>query len=350
MENDARFDQSSHRGIYRDVRRSVTHLTRLLSISLFLASLLTPCALFAHTSDQEALKVVQVAWPQTGEVRWFASDGTYEDYVTPNINNTEQEYAGRITLPSAATISSFGACMVNTGAFSEFASITLRLYADDYGKPADDPFFEAAGSITFPSGQSTCPYVFQSIQVPRTLWVSVVYNSFINGELKLEADTNGFGDKLMNRQGSYALWSDIWNINGASLFVAFPASGGGTDACVNDLSNGVVCLIDGRFEITGTWTGWSNPPTQPLIWTPVEDINATAGFQNNPSGIQIVMRVANGCSISGTWWIWLGGFTDAGWDITVRDTATGISKTYNRNRSGGNFPTTTRDMETFPCD
>jgi hypothetical protein len=112
-----------------------------------------------------------------------------------------------------------------------------------------------------------------------------------------------------------------------------------------------VCLRDGRFEFTGTWTDFANPPnTKPLIWTPVEDINATAGFQTNPTGIQIVMRVANGCNLTGTWWIWLGGFTDAGWNITVRDTITGKQRTFSKSRQAGVFPTTTRDSTTFTCD
>jgi hypothetical protein len=135
------------------------------------------------------------------------------------------------------------------------------------------------------------------------------------------------------------------------LSATLQQTGGGGGSCVQDLENGVVCLRNGRFEFVGTWTDFSNPPvTQPLIWTPVEDINATAGFQNNPSGIQIVMRIADGCRLTGTWWVWLGGFTDAGWNITVRDTVTGEIQTFPRNRQSGSFPTTIRDMTTFSCN
>jgi hypothetical protein len=127
--------------------------------------------------------------------------------------------------------------------------------------------------------------------------------------------------------------------------------GGGGGSCVQDLDGGVVCLRNGRFEFIATWTDFANPPvTRPLIWTPVEDINATGGFQNNPSGIQIVMRVADGCRQTGTWWVWLGGFTDAGWDIRVRDTVTGKQRTFIKARQGGVFPTTLRDSTTFTCN
>jgi lysyl endopeptidase len=127
--------------------------------------------------------------------------------------------------------------------------------------------------------------------------------------------------------------------------------GGGGGSCVQDLDEGVVCLRNGRFEFVGSWTDFANPAnTRPLIWTPVENINATAGFQNNPSGIQIVMRVADGCSLTGTWWVWLGGFTDAGWNITVRDTVTGNQRNFSKPRQGGVFPITTRDSTTFSCN
>jgi len=141
------------------------------------------------------------------------------------------------------------------------------------------------------------------------------------------------------------------NLGVRTAWQGFDPGGGEPPACENDLDGGVVCLRDDRFEITATWTDFSNPAqTQPLIWTPVEDINATGGFQNNPSGIQIVMRIADSCANTGKWWIWLGGFTDAGWDITVRDTVTETEQTYTRERNGGVFPTTERDATTFSCN
>jgi hypothetical protein len=140
-------------------------------------------------------------------------------------------------------------------------------------------------------------------------------------------------------------------ITNPSAVLVITDDDGGTGPCVQDLENGVVCLRAGRFELSGTWTDFSDPPvTLPLIWTPVEDINATAGFQNNPTGIQIVMRVADGCQLTGSWWVWLGGFTGAGWNIRVRDTVSGMQATYTKPPNGTEFPTTERDMETFICE
>ena len=153
--------------------------------------------------------------------------------------------------------------------------------------------------------------------------------------------------------GTYTIEATTYSsaITGSFSLSLTNLGGGGGGVCAQDLNNGVVCLRNGRFEFTAMWTDFANPPkTQPLIWTPVEDINATGGFQNNPSGIQIVMRVADGCSLTGTWWVWLGGFTDAGWDIRVRDTVTGKQRTFTKPRQGGVFPTTLRDSTTFTCN
>jgi hypothetical protein len=167
-------------------------------------------------------------------------------------------------------------------------------------------------------------------------------------DFNMEFDT---GSNIGNSYISTAGISGIGLFADGNIMLRATLQEGDEGACAQDLDNGVVCLRGGRFEFVGTWTDFSNPPvTQPVIWTPIEDINATAGFQINPTGIQIVMRVADGCHLTGTWWVWLGGFTDAGWNIKVRDTVTGDTRTFTRSRQGGSFPATTRDMTTFRCD
>lgn len=211
----------------------------------------------------------------------------------------------------------------NQGA-STSSSTTLRWYGSDNStiSTADTQIATSSVPALAPGGNSP-ESISGSFNSSGTLWLGACVDS-VSGE------------------------SNVGNNCSSGVPVTV---GGGGGPCNQDLNGGVVCLRNGRFEFIGSWTNFSNPPvTQPLIWTPVENINATAGFQNNPSGIQIVMRVADGCSLSGTWWVWLGGFTDAGWSITVRDTVTGKTRSFDRTRQGGVFPTTTRDMTTFNCN
>ena len=219
-----------------------------------------------------------------------------------------------------------------------------------------------AGPPSAPSGLNAIATSSSSIDI---FWND---NSDNEDEFRVEMSSNGSGFQDIGSVTADSIGASITNLNPNTTYSFRVRAYSNLDGysgysntasattlsdsdCVNDLNNGVVCLRNGRFELRGTWTDFSNPPiTNPLIWTPQQDINATAGFQNNPSGIQIVMRVADACSLTGTYWLWLGGFTDAGWDITVRDTVTGNTRTWIRNRSSGNFPSTTRDTLTFSCN
>ena len=219
-----------------------------------------------------------------------------------------------------------------------------------------------AGPPSAPSGLTAITTSSSTIDI---FWND---NSDNENEFRVEISSNGSAFQEIGIASANSTGGEVTNLNPSTTysfrvraysnvdgFSSYSNTASATtlsdSACVNDLSNGVVCLRNGRFEIRGTWTDFSAPAlTRPLIWTPQQDINATAGFQNNPSGIQIVMRAADACNSTGTYWLWLGGFTDAGWDITVRDTITGNSRSWTRNRDSGNFPTTTRDLSTFSCN
>jgi hypothetical protein len=226
--------------------------------------------------------------------------------------------------PAVGEIFTTNATVRNQGG-SPSSSTTLRWYtsADNTISTSDTEI--ATDSVpALATGQSLSESTSGSFSSSGTLWLGACVDS-VSGE------------------GNVG--------NNCSNGVLVTVGGGGGGSCNQDLNGGVVCLRNGRFEFTATWTDFATTPvTRPLIWTPVEDINATGGFQNNPSGIQIVMRVADGCSITGTWWVWLGGFTDAGWDITVRDTMTRKQRTFSKPRQGGVFPITARDTTTFTCN
>ncbi len=248
------------------------------------------------------------------------------------------------------------------------SSIDYSLVFWDSDGPGGSPGTRLAVSETFlatgvPSGLSGQFYQADvsglGLIVNRPFYVGPKWDSGDNDNFFVCADENGPGGQpAYFGHGLFAGITPPDNVlpsvstpNYRALGIRAVTSEPTSADCIEDLENGMVCLRDGRFEISGTWTDFSNPPvTQPLIWTPQEDINATAGFQNNPTGIQIVMRAADACSVTGTYWLWLGGFTDAGWDITVRDTVTGNQRTWTRDRSSGNFPTTTRDTSTFTCN
>jgi hypothetical protein len=47
-----------------------------------------------------------------------------------------------------------------------------------------------------------------------------------------------------------------------------------------------------------------------------------------PSNIELVVKVLDGRTVNGHFWVFYGALSDVGYTITVTDTATGQSKTY----------------------
>lgn len=127
---------------------------------------------------------------------------------------------------------------------------------------------------------------------------------------------------------------------------------GGSDApppteCTEDLDNGVICLFDERFIFEMEWTDFQDN-TKPVVFTQ-ETGKVGLGFFGDLNNVTVVVKVTNGCPLNGYYWIWVGGFTNAGWSLTVTDTVTGITKSYPKGVGSG-LPTTVKDDSTFTCD
>ena len=117
--------------------------------------------------------------------------------------------------------------------------------------------------------------------------------------------------------------------------------------CTDDLEHGVVCLLNDRFRFQMSWTGFDNV-TQPVVFVPQSDQTAAGVFQNNRNDITLVVKVTNGCSFTGAYWVWLGGFTNAAWNLQVTDTQTGRSRVYTKGLTS-TPPVTVKDDSTFSC-
>ncbi len=385
MGNEARTARSSKVALCREALGHVTQLISLVALSVFFTSTLTPSAVSAQEGDG-ALEIVElgysVSYPELlmssdvqsntdlkqetipgsiygldGYLLVTPSDHSFEAYMTSSTSNLAA-YTGLVNLGNNTTAWAEVACFYNADSIYRNTTVEIGAYSNNNGYPGT-LLTSASGTFSLAPGMplENCIVLFSlggPVTAPSSVFLATSFTTDY-GAIGLLADSNGPQNTVYAAAGVpyyNATWETFDGLRGLALYaVVEDASGGGGGSCNQDLANGVVCLRDGRFEFTGTWTDFANPPnTQPLIWTPVQGINATAGFQNNPSGIQIVMRVADGCGLTGTWWVWLGGFTDAGWDIRVRDTATGKQRTFTKARQGGTFPTTLRDSTTFTCN
>ena len=91
-----------------------------------------------------------------------------------------------------------------------------------------------------------------------------------------------------------------------------------------------MCLRDGRFEVRAHW---SNPDVAGdignggAIGAGSSDESGMFWFFD-PANVELVVKVLDGRETNGAHWVFFGALTDVEYWLTVRDTATGLSRTY----------------------
>ncbi len=104
--------------------------------------------------------------------------------------------------------------------------------------------------------------------------------------------------------------------------ITFPGS---TEPCVSDLTT--LCLSGGRFKVT---TQWATATGQSGSGQAVALAGGDTGYFTffDPGNVEVVVKVLDGCSSNGSFWIFAGGLTDVSVVMTVTDSQTGTVKSY----------------------
>src|SRR5262249_25147812 len=111
----------------------------------------------------------------------------------------------------------------------------------------------------------------------------------------------------------------------------------------NCSSDTALCLNEGHFLITATWTkpDGESGPAHAVILT------ADAGYFwfFDPANVEVAIKTVNGCGVNGRYWVFAGGLTNLEVDIAVTDMTTNVTKHY-PNLQGTPFQLVT-DTATF---
>ena len=102
-----------------------------------------------------------------------------------------------------------------------------------------------------------------------------------------------------------------------------------TTPCVRDL--GTACLAGGRFEVKVEWQTISSFGTgQVMLFGGDRAENNDSAFYwfFSPTNFEIGLKVLNACGVNSKFWVFVSGLTNQGWTVHVRDTQTGLIKTY----------------------
>jgi hypothetical protein len=115
---------------------------------------------------------------------------------------------------------------------------------------------------------------------------------------------------------------------GEGSFTPLAAQSGAASDCATDTT---LCLGGGRFLVQATWT---TPDGESGAAHAVAITATDAGYFwfFDPNNVEVAVKALNACSYDGHFWIFSAGLTNLAVSMTVFDTATNQSKTYDNPR------------------
>ncbi len=111
------------------------------------------------------------------------------------------------------------------------------------------------------------------------------------------------------------------------------------------------CLVGSRFQVTSSYdnttTGSGAGSVLNFGSTRAESDESVFFYFTDPSNFEMGAKILDACSFSSSFWVFIGGLTNQGWDLNIVDTATGNRKTYSN--VDGTVTVTVTDTAALPC-
>ena len=108
---------------------------------------------------------------------------------------------------------------------------------------------------------------------------------------------------------------------------------------------GSLCLQDGRYEVSANWRAGEQAGAAGGI-PRTSDTGMFWFFSRD--NVELVVKVLDGCSLNGHRWVLMGGLTDVGVEVIVRDTESDAAVKAYASTEGAPFATKF-DVTAFPC-
>ena len=115
-----------------------------------------------------------------------------------------------------------------------------------------------------------------------------------------------------------------------------PAAGGifkdqGSGACHNPPNVASLYLSRGRFKVEAAWQDFDGNTGPARAAAPAADGSGLFWFFS-PTNWELLVKVIDACALNHRWWVYAAGTTDVGYTLTVTDTRTGRTKSYENPR------------------
>lgn len=119
-------------------------------------------------------------------------------------------------------------------------------------------------------------------------------------------------------------------------------------ACVR--TGSVSCLQNGRFEVRVDYDSANSSGAAQLMsfnGQRAESDDSAFLYFFSPANFEMGLKILNGCGVNGRYWVFIGGLTNQGWTVNIRDTQTGVVKTYSN--ALNHLTSTVADTNALPC-
>ena len=188
------------------------------------------------------------------------------------------------------------------------ANVELMVKVLD-GRQVNGRFWVFAGALSD---------VHYAIDVTDTLTGETRTYDNPQGHLASLADTGAFAESLLAPPASSASAVDR-----GALAALPPAAAAASSSCEPD----VLCLHDGRFRVR---VEWHNPRNGAAGVGQAENLGDESGYFwfFRPGNAELLLKVLDGRTVNGYFWVFYGGLTDVEYTLTVEDTESHTSWTY----------------------
>jgi len=202
--------------------------------------------------------------------------------------------------------------------------------------PAPSPFYTIAGAALGTSGRWEVPLgqtvTFTAVEAHAASWI---WNFGDGTQASGRTVTHAF-TQLGSPNATLTVTGDGTNTDGTSNAII--------EFTIVDPS--VLYLNNRRFEIRSRWVSVGQGTSG--VGTAV-GLTADTGYFwfFYPANLEVVVKVLDACSIDGYFWVFGGGLTNLGVELTVLDTQTGAVKTYSNAEGTAFLPI--QDTRFEPC-
>ena len=218
-------------------------------------------------------------------------------------------------------------------------SALLTLFAFAGIARAGQPVASFTWSPATPTSGNEVSFTDHSSENPTSwLWN---FGDPTGGALNISTAQNPFF--TYNTPGSYTVTLTVSNNDGQSTTThVLNVIGGVPPICLSDEKT--LCLNNGRFSVTADWT---EPDTTEGSGHAVKLTGDSGYFWFfNASNIELVVKVLNGCSLGGKYWVFAAGLTNVQVVLTVKDQQTGVI--YTQTNPQGTAFVPIQDTSAFP--